>query len=40
MDRFEQATEAIDAVYESMPDAPAITVLKDAIYDAVKSNER
>ncbi len=40
MDRFEQATEAIDAVYESMPDAPAIAAFKDAIYDAVKSNER
>jgi tetratricopeptide (TPR) repeat protein len=40
MDRFEQAGYAIDAVYESMPDAPAVAALKDAIYDAVKSNER
>jgi hypothetical protein len=40
MDRLEQAGYAIDAVYESMPDAPAVAALKDAIYDAVKSNER
>jgi len=40
MDRLEQAGYAIDTVYESMPDAPAVAVLKDAIYDAVKSNER
>ena len=40
MDRLEQATEAIDAVYESMPDAKAIAALKDAIYDAFNSNER
>jgi tetratricopeptide (TPR) repeat protein len=40
MDRLEQAGYAIDAVYESMPDAPAVATLKDAIYDAVKSNER
>ncbi|MHC4069545.1 MAG: hypothetical protein ACYS18_01290 [Planctomycetota bacterium] len=40
MDRLEQATEAIGAVYESIPDAPAVAALKDAVYDAVKSNER
>jgi len=40
MDRLEQAAEAIGAVYESMLDAPAVAALKDAVYDAVKSNER
>ena len=40
MDRLEKARYAIDAVYESMPDAPAVVALKDAIYDAIQSTER
>lgn len=35
MDRLPQAKEAIDAVYEKMPEAPAVLALKKAIEDSI-----
>ena len=36
MDRLPQAKEAIDAVYEKMPEAPAVLALKKAIEDSIQ----
>jgi tetratricopeptide (TPR) repeat protein len=36
MDRLQRAKEAIDAVYEKMPEAPAVLTLKEAIEDSIQ----